>query len=112
MNEAMVENYLVNRVEELGGISAKMTIKGRRGWPDRLVVMPGGQIALVELKRPKRGQWSAAQKELFIRLGRLGVNVVRLNSPEEIDGFIDGMHLKYTHKRLWGASANDVDDID
>src|SRR5262245_43717561 len=98
MLEKAVENYLIAQVEAAGGISAKMTVTGRRGWPDRLVILPGGKIALVELKRPKGGVWSATQKQLFIRLGELGVTLYRLNSTEAVDWFLRAMSDETTTK--------------
>ena len=98
--EAQLENYLVKRVEERGGITAKMTIQGRRGWPDRLVILPGNAIALIELKKPKSGRWSTIQLAMFSRLGHLGVNLGRLNSTEQIDRFLTVLGNK---RHLWPA---------
>jgi hypothetical protein len=85
MREAEIEQYLVRRIEELGGITAKMTVDGRRGWPDRLVCLHGGRISLVELKRPKGGQLSATQEKLFGLLRSLGTPVWVLRTYEDID---------------------------
>jgi len=50
--ESDVENALVRRVKDMGGLCEKFTSPGRRNVPDRIVTMPGGQIIFVELKRP------------------------------------------------------------
>jgi hypothetical protein len=85
MREAQIESYLVRRITDLGGITAKMTIRGQRGWPDRLVCLPEGRMMLVELKRPKGGRLSPSQRRLFGLLEHLGVPVRLLNTYEAID---------------------------
>jgi len=85
MREAQIESYLLRRIGELGGITAKMTIEGQRGWPDRLVCLPGGRISLVELKRPKGGRLSPSQLKLFGLLNSLGTPVWVLNTYADID---------------------------
>ena len=102
MLEKDVERRFVEGVEALGGMTAKLTVEGRRGWPDRLVVLPGGVIFFVELKRPKGGSLSAVQKGLHERLRRLGARLFQLRSLNDVDSFlgvIGRMHgewLKFT----------------
>lgn len=50
--EETVEQYLIRRVKERGGLALKFTTPGRRGAPDRLVLIPGRGALLVELKAP------------------------------------------------------------
>ena len=104
VREAELETHLLKQVDIRGGITAKMTVQGRRGWPDRLVILPGGAVALVELKKPKTGRWSATQKEMFVRLGALGVNIMRLNSTDQIDSFLNVLG---NHRRLWPSGNNE-----
>ena len=52
MLERDVERHLVRRVKEAGGLALKWISPGMAGVPDRICVMPGGRIVLVELKRP------------------------------------------------------------
>jgi len=40
MKESIIEQYLVDRVKELGGEVRKVKWIGRRGAPDRLVMLP------------------------------------------------------------------------
>ncbi len=40
MRESVIERYLVKRVKELGGEARKVQWIGRRGAPDRLVMLP------------------------------------------------------------------------
>jgi hypothetical protein len=85
MREAEIEKYLVRRIEELGGMTVKMTPEGQRGWPDRLVCLHGGRVSLVELKRPKGGQLSPSQVHRFGLLRSLGIPVWVLRTYEDID---------------------------
>lgn len=86
VSEIQVETHLVNRVKELGGMTAKMTIRGRAGWPDRLVALDG-ELILVELKRPRGGRLSAVQIELHKKLAATGVIVLVLWSIADVDRF-------------------------
>jgi len=49
--ERDVERALVQRVEAAGGLAWKFTSPGRRGVPDRVVMLPGRPPEFVELKR-------------------------------------------------------------
>lgn len=50
--EKSIEQALVRAVEARGGRARKFVSPGWRGAPDRIVMMPGGRIIFVELKRP------------------------------------------------------------
>ena len=47
MLEKQIEQALLRRVKELGGMCEKFTSPGRRAVPDRIVTLPGGQIIFV-----------------------------------------------------------------
>lgn len=46
-----IENYLIKKVELLGGLCMKFVSPGRRGVPDRIILIDG-KTFFVELKRP------------------------------------------------------------
>ena len=53
MIESDIEKYLKRRVErDLHGRCWKWVSPGRRGVPDRIVLLPGGVVFFVELKAP------------------------------------------------------------
>lgn len=52
MRESEIERYLKKQVVANGGKCWKWVSPGRRGVPDRIVIMPGGVVAFVELKAP------------------------------------------------------------
>ena len=80
--EALLEAFLTDRVRRAGGFTFKMA-PTHKGLPDRLVILPNGHIALVEMKTPT-GRLSPAQAALHRRLAALGAHVVVLRSKGEI----------------------------
>lgn len=86
--EAQLEAVIQRRVRLAGGMIFKLapTVKGM---PDRLVVLPGGRMYLVELKTTS-GKLSPAQLELHYRLRtRVGVEVVVLKGVDEIQAWLN-----------------------
>lgn len=62
LQEKEIEAAFGRMVKRHGGLSLKWVCPGRRGVPDRIVILPGARIMFVELKRPKNGKISALQK--------------------------------------------------
>ena len=85
--ERDVEQRLARRVEALGGLCIKA---GQDGWPDRIVMLPGGVLVWVELKR-KTGKLSDLQRYRRAQLEQVGQRVQYLWSADAVDGFIDGL---------------------
>ena len=52
MREKLIEQNLVQAVRRMGGITPKFISPGWGGVPDRLVLLPGGRLAFVEVKAP------------------------------------------------------------
>ena len=52
MREKSIEQELVRAVRTAGGLCAKWVSPGLDGVPDRIVLMPGGRLAFVEVKAP------------------------------------------------------------
>ena len=87
MKESKIENYLTNSVEHLGGLCIKFPPLFFRGFPDRIVLLPGGLIVFVETKAPGETP-RLIQRKVHARLRGLGFRVEVLDSYESIDGFI------------------------
>lgn len=50
MAEIKVERYLVDSVRKRGGLCLKLIMMGKRNFPDRTILAPGGKVFFVELK--------------------------------------------------------------
>jgi hypothetical protein len=72
VREGSIEKLLRTRVDESGGLCIKLSPVGYVGIPDRLVLMPGGRIAFVEVKKPKGGVIAPMQRWWRERLIGLG----------------------------------------
>ena len=70
--EKDIEKRLVDMVRRRGGLCLKWVCPGWAGVPDRIVLLPGGRVIFVELKRPKDGVISSRQKWWATKLSRLG----------------------------------------
>lgn len=86
--ENKLERYFVQRVEQdLHGVALKLEVKGRRGWPDRIAILPVGVTFYVELKAP-RGVLSRLQRQRRRELENLNQPYVVLWSQTKIDQWI------------------------
>jgi hypothetical protein len=85
--EATVEEYLKQRVKDLGGMCPKFNDPGRRGAPDRLVCLPCHPTYFVELKRPRIGVLDSHQIRYHEALQAAGQCVWVLWSREDVDAF-------------------------
>ncbi len=86
MLEKTIEQALVKRVKELGGMAEKFVSPGRRSVPDRLVTLPGNVIIFVELK--SEGKHPTPLQELdHERRRALGCDVRVINTLEEAKNF-------------------------
>lgn len=56
MREKQIEQKLVQAVKAKGGICPKLVSPGLDGMPDRMILMPGGQITFVEVKAPGKNR--------------------------------------------------------
>lgn len=71
VKESVIENYLVKKVEAVGGLAIKFNPHNNRGLPDRICFFPGGFVLLVEVKRPgeRPRKNQERQLETFRKLG-------------------------------------------
>jgi hypothetical protein len=88
MLEDVVEQYLIDTVAVLGGMTYKFVVPGVRGYPDRIVKLPGVSAFLVELKRPKRGVVARLQKLRHEELRAIGWRVYLAKDRGEVDAII------------------------
>ena len=88
MREKHIERNLVQAVRRMGGLAPKFTSPGWAGVPDRLVLLPGGHLAFVEVKAPGK-----TLRPLQVRrkgqLEALGFRVYCVDRPEQIPEILD-----------------------
>lgn len=89
--ENEVEGYLRSRVEKAGGLCVKFLPDFARGFPDRIVLLPGGVLVWVETKRPQGGVLSPVQKVQHVLLRRLGQRVEVVWTKDQADDLIDSL---------------------
>lgn len=83
MRESVIERRLVERVRALGGEVRKVQWIGRRGAPDRLVMLPAG-CCWVELKAPGKTAEPHQVRE-HERMRRMGQRVEVIDSVEGVE---------------------------
>lgn len=87
MREKAVEEYLRDQVKSLGGKAYKFESPGNAGVPDRIVLIPGGMVAFVELKAPGKKP-TALQVSQQRKIASLGFEVLTIDSKIGVDDFI------------------------
>ena len=88
--ERQVENYLVDRITNLGGLPWKFTSPGTAGGPDRAVVLDR-LSCFVELKRPKGGRVSDMQLWRINQLKKQGMKAYVIKNKEQVDYLVEHM---------------------
>lgn len=84
MREKEVEQKLVKAVKHNGGVCWKFTSPGTAGVPDRIILMPFGKLAFVEVKAPGEIPRPLQVSRMKL-LKRLGFKVFVLDNPEDIE---------------------------
>jgi len=85
VKEVTVERELVARVEALGGVCEKVMCVGKRGFFDRLIILPGPRIIFAEIKRPRFSRIAPHQQQYYDRFKALGVEVYFVRNSADID---------------------------
>lgn len=88
MLEKQIERKLTEEVKKLNGICLKQT--SLAGIPDRLVLMPGGKMAFVELKAP--GEKPRKLQQVRIKqLRKMGFMCFVVDGLEMISNVLDSI---------------------
>lgn len=88
MREKTVEGKLTNAVRMMGGIAFKFVSPGFDGVPDRLVLLPQGKMAFIELKAPGK-KLRPLQVRRKNQIGGLGFRVYCIDNPAQIGVILD-----------------------
>lgn len=92
MQEGKIERKLVAEVKKRGGLAVKFVSPGLDGVPDRLVLLPGGKIAFVELKATGKSM-RPLQLRRAKQLIDLGFRVYCVDRTEMIGGVLDEIEM-------------------
>lgn len=88
MLEKQIEQKLSLMVKQQGGLALKFVSPSFAGMPDRLVLLPDGIIAFVELKAPgKKPRPLQLARHRLLR--SLGFPVYVIDGIEQIGGMLD-----------------------
>ncbi|MET7253613.1 VRR-NUC domain-containing protein [Dyadobacter fermentans] len=87
MNEKLLERKLREAVKHAGGLALKWVSPGVTGVPDRIIILPGGKVKLVEVKSTGKKQ-SDRQVIMAGMLDKLGLPVAVIDSQETLNEFL------------------------
>lgn len=83
MLERTIEQKLRLAVAGIGGMCPKFVSPGMDGMPDRIILLPGGRLAFVEVKAPGKIP-RPLQVARHTQLRSLGFSVFVLDDPDQI----------------------------
>lgn len=92
-SEKTLEARLRREVEKLGGKALKLSAQMHRGLPDRMVLLPPGQITFVEMKTTGKKP-TKLQEKCHRELRSLGFDVYVVDSTESLEGALADMEKK------------------
>ena len=88
MTEKIIEQKLVRAVKKRGGMALKFVSPGLDGVPDRIVLLPMGRMAFVELKAQGK-KMRPLQVRRKRQLEGLGFLVYCVDRVDQIGGMLD-----------------------
>ena len=83
LSEKQIEQKLVAEVRRRGGMALKFVSPSYSGMPDRLILLPDGKVAFVEVKAPGKKPRSLQVKR-HATLRKLGFQVFVLDADRDI----------------------------
>ena len=89
--EKTLEKGLIRIVRAAGGLALKFASPGMAGVPDRIVLLPGGRIIFVELKKPGK-KLRPLQQYRKKQLEALGFDARVIDSQEKLEALRNEIH--------------------
>ncbi|WP_370842193.1 VRR-NUC domain-containing protein [Megasphaera sp.] len=87
LSEKQIEQKLVTEARQCGGMALKFVSPSYSGMPDRLILLPDGKMAFVEVKAPgKKPRPLQVKRHEMLR--KLGFQVFVLDDVEDITGML------------------------
>ena len=99
MLEKDIEKIFTTEIKRAGGKAYKFTSPGNDGVPDRIALLPSGQIVFVELKT-ENGRLTRLQKLRCEEISALGQKVRVLHGLAEVRDFFLEFGLETAAYRL------------
>lgn len=87
-SEKRVEKVFTDAVKRMGGMAVKFVSPGLDGVPDRIVLLPDGKCAFVELKSPGK-RMRVLQEKRKRQLETMGFSVYVIDGVKQIGGVLD-----------------------
>lgn len=88
MREKDIEIYLIEQCKKQNIEALKFEVRNRRGMPDRILLIPGGEAVFVEVKAPGKKPRPLQIKRMK-DLKRLGFKTYVVDSYKKIDEMIE-----------------------
>jgi len=88
--EKDIENWLNKQIEQMGGLAFKFVSPGNPGVPDRIYILPNGEVWFVELKQ-QLGKVANIQKWQRQRLIGLGCNYRLVKGMDDAKKYVEEM---------------------
>lgn len=92
--EGRVQAYAMAEFKKLGGLVRKIKYEGRNGCPDLLVILPGGLVVFIEMKKAANLGPDPHQAREHKRMRRRGAIVRTIGSKEQVDKLV--AELRYS----------------
>ena len=90
MLEKQIEHKLLTETRKRDGLCLKFISPGWNGVPDRIVLLPGGKIGFVEVKKSGENP-RTLQLRRHKQIRKLGFQVFILDDPDDIGGLLDAI---------------------
>ena len=90
MLEKQIEHKLLTETRKRAGLCLKFISPGWNGVPDRIVLLPGGKMGFVEVKKPGENP-RTLQLRRHKQIRNLGFQVFILDDPGDIGGLLDAI---------------------
>lgn len=92
--EGRVQAYAMAEFKKLGGLVRKIRYEGRNGCPDLLVILPGGLVVFIEMKKAANLGPDPHQAREHKRMRQRGALVYTVGSEEQVNELV--AELRYS----------------
>lgn len=108
--EGKVQAYAKAELEKLGALVRKIRYEGRNGCPDLLVLLPGGVVWFVEVKKDEDTDPDPHQAREHERMQKRGANVFMVGSKSQVDSLIANYYSHATN--IGGSDETETEKAD